>query len=249
MEDFKANKESNVPIHHQLYQYIKEGIEKGNFAEGESLPSENEMIRRYDISRITIRRALADLEHDGYVTKRRGSGTVVSHIKKQRELSTFTSFSGNAKVKGDKPGSIILKFELVDASVKIAEKLQIAINQKVYFLKRLRMLNGRIIALNETWIRSDLGFEIKNDDFDSTTSLYEYLEEHNIELGSADETIEAKMASAEVRRDLFIEDHQPVIYKERVTFDTSQKPIEFSETTYIGDTYKYYVHIVNVREG
>ena len=54
---------------------------------------------------------------------------------------------------------------------------------------------------------------------------------------------------AELRRDLFLEEDQPVIYKERVTYDVSGRPVEFSENTYIGEIYKYYIHIVNVREG
>ncbi|MEG0164454.1 GntR family transcriptional regulator [Anaerorhabdus sp.] len=247
MNNFKADKNSSVPIHHQLYLYIKDLIESGEFSEGESLPSENEMIKLYEISRITIRRAISDLEHDGLVLRRRGSGTVVQHIKKQRTLSQFSSFSGDAKVKGDKPGSIILKIEKMEAGVKVGEKLNIASKSQIYFIKRLRLLNGKLIALHETYVRSDLGFSIKNSDFDTNTSLYEFLEEHGIKLGSADETIEAKMSSSEVKRDLFLEDNQPVIYKERVTFDQNGKPIEFSENTYIADSYKYYVHIVNVR--
>lgn len=247
MNDFKVNKDSSVPMHHQLYKYIKECIEKNIFKEGEALPSENEMIKLYEISRVTVRRAIADLEHDGYVMKRKGSGTIVQHIKKQRELSTFASFSGDAKVKGDSPGSIILKLEIMEPTVKVAAKLQIPSTSKVYFLKRLRLLNGRLIGVNETYIRSDLGFQIQNDDFDATTSLYEYLENHGIELGSADESIEAKMISPEVKKELFLDENQPVVYKERVTYDCDLRPIEFSENTYVADSFKYNVHIVNVR--
>ncbi len=247
MNKFIADKNSSVPLHHQLYLYIKNLIETGEYKEGESLPSENEMIKLYEISRITIRRAIADLQHDNLVLKRRGSGTVVQHIKKERALSQFSSFSGDAKVKGDKPGSIILKIKKMEAGVKVGEKLNIASKSLVYFIKRLRLLNGRLIALHETYVRSDLGFTIKSSDFDTNTSLYEFLIEQGIKLGSADETIEAKMSSNEVKRDLFLEESQPVIYKERVTFNQEGTPIEFSENTYVSDSYKYYVHIVNVR--
>ena len=135
----------------------------------------------------------------------------------------------------------------MEAGVKVGEKLNIASKSLVYFIKRLRLLNGRLIALHETYVRSDLGFTIKSSDFDTNTSLYEFLIEQGIKLGSADETIEAKMSSNEVKRDLFLEESQPVIYKERVTFNQEGTPIEFSENTYVSDSYKYYVHIVNVR--
>ena len=194
-EGFRLDKESKVPIHQQLYCYIKECIENGAYRENRTIPSEKEMQEMFEVSRITVRRAISDLEHDGYLTKRRGMGTVVSPRKKARDMAVFNSFSGDAKVKGDKPGSIILQCRMVEANVKVASMLRVENGEKVYFLKRLRLLNGRIIALHNTYISGRLGFPILGEDFDATTSLYEYLEEHGIVLGSADETVEARMPS------------------------------------------------------
>ena len=205
------------------------------------------MQEMFEVSRITVRRAISDLEHDGYLIKRKGRGTIVCPQKKERDMSVFNSFSGDANVKGDKPGSIILHCKEVEASVKIAEMLQVETGEKVYFLKRLRLLNGRIIALNETYVSGRLGFALRGEDFDSTTSLYEYLEQHGIVLGSADETVEAKMATSEIRRELFLEESKPLVYKERVTYDMNGRPVEFSENSYLSDSYKYYIHITNVR--
>ena len=75
------------------------------------------------------------------------------------------------------------------------------------------------------------------------------MEENGISLGSADETLEVKMASFELRRDLFLEETQPLVYKERVTYDSEGHAVEFSQNSYIAETYKYYIHIVNVKDG
>lgn len=246
---FVIEKNEKSPLYEQLYRYIKECIENGTYKIGSVIPSENEMQKQFGVSRVTVRRAISDLEHDGYVKKRRGAGTVVEPRKIERDLSAFNSFGGSAKVRGDKPGSIILQCKEIEANVKVAEKLGIACGDVVFFLKRLRLLNGRIIGLHVTYIRSDLGVSLSADDFDCYTSLYELLESRNIHLGSADETMEAKMSNAELRRELFLEKDQPMIYKERVTYDVHGRPVEFSENTYIGEIYKYYIHIVNVREG
>lgn len=246
---FSLDRDSKAPIHQQLYRFIKERIADGTYKEKEVIPSETELQEQFEVSRITVRRAISDLEHDGYLRKIRGKGTFVEPIKKEKPLSTFTSFSGDAKVKGDKPGSIILACKQVEASVKIADRLQIEPGETVTFLKRLRLLNGKIIALHETHISSRIGFIVKEGDFDTTTSLYEYLEEKGISLGSADETLEVKISSSELKHDLFLEDIQPIVYKERVTYDIDGMPVEFSENSYIAETYKYYIHIVNVREG
>ena len=246
---FCLDRESKAPIHQQLYLFIKGCLEDGIYKEKEVIPSEVELQKQFDVSRITVRRAISDLEHDGFLRKVRGKGTFVEPIKKEKPLSTFTSFSGDAKVKGDKPGSIILACKKVEASVKVAQCLKIEPGESVTFLKRLRLLNGKIIALHETHISSKLGFEIQAQDFDSTTSLYEYLEEKGISLGSADETLEVKISSSELKRELFLEDIQPIVFKERITYDIHGNPVEFSENSYIAETYKYFIHIVNVREG
>lgn len=247
-EDFKLDKTSSVPIYQQLYCHIKNCIENGTYKVGSTIPSESDMQQAFGVSRITVRRAISDLEHDGFLRKRRGAGTVVEPLKIERDIATFNSFGGSARVKGDKPGSIILQCKEVEASVKVAQMLKVECGEKVFFLKRLRLLNSRIIALHATYISGRLGLEISRDNFDSTTSLYELLEENGIDLGSADETMEAKMSNSEIRRELFLEEDQPVVYKERVTYDTDGRPVEFSENTYISEIYKYYIHIVNVKD-
>ena len=96
----RLDKDSKVPIHQQLYSYIKERIAEGFYKENEIIPSEKEMQEMFEVSRITVRRAISDLEHDGYLIKRKGRGTIVCPQKKERDMSVFNSFSGDAKVKG-----------------------------------------------------------------------------------------------------------------------------------------------------
>lgn len=244
------DKTSEEPLYYQLYSVLKERIVDGTYQVGETLPSENEMIREFGVSRITVRRALSDLENDGYIEKRKGKGSIVLRMRLDRPLTVFNSFSGDAIARGDRPGSIVLSVERMLAGVHVAEKLGISANDEVYALIRLRLLNGRIVALHKSYVRTDLGFEISPEDFGEDTSLYSFLEEHGIVLGSADETVEARLATAELRRYLFIdEQYCAVVYKERVTYDVRMNPIEFSENSYLGDQYKYSIHIVNVTGG
>lgn len=75
------------------------------------------------------------------------------------------------------------------------------------------------------------------------------LESRGVKLGSADETMEARMADQAIKKDLFLKGDQPVIYKERITYDVDGRTVEFSQNTYNAEIYKYYVHIINVKEG
>lgn len=250
MTDGRITKTSEAPLYYQLYSILKERIIDGVYAVGSILPSESDMIQEFGVSRITIRRALSDLENDGYIEKRKGKGSIVLRMRLERPLTVFNSFSGDALARGDRPSSIVLSLERVPAGVHVAERLGIPASSDVYALIRLRLLNGRIVALHKSYIRTDLGFEVSPEDFGEDTSLYSFLEERGVVLGSADETVEARLASSELRRYLFIDEQScAVVYKERVTYDSRMMPVEFSENSYRGDQYKYSVHIVNVTGG
>ncbi|MDI9518973.1 MAG: GntR family transcriptional regulator [Bacillota bacterium] len=242
------DKNSKDPLHHQLYKIIRQKILDQEYKEGEIIPSELEMQKKYGISRITVRRTISDLEHDGLVRKIKGKGTIVEPFKSNRDLQIFQSFSGNALKKGERPGSVILENTKKEAPTKVVELLGIQPGDDIYYLKRLRLLNGRIIALNITFIRSDLGFDIEHNDFNEKTSLYDYLEKQGVKLGSANESMESRMPATDVKMDLFLEDNIPIFYKERVTFNTEGLPVEYSETSYIGNKYKYHIHLSKVRE-
>lgn len=243
------DKSSDTPLHHQLYKILEQKILKGDFKEGEIIPSESEMQSQYKLSRITVRRAISDLEHDGFVRKIKGKGTVIQPLKINREIDVFQSFTKNAISTGRRPSSVILELDYREAPSKVAELLGIELGQNIYYLKRLRLLNGRIIALNITYIRSDLGIDkIEYKDFNEETSLYDFLESRGIKLGAADETMESRIAYDEVMRDLFLSENTPILYKERVSYDINNKPIEYSEISYIGDKYRYNIHLTKVRK-
>ena len=86
----------NAPLYQQIYDEIKDAIEKGVYAPKERIPSELELAEQYDVSRITVRRAVEELCSDGYLVKQQGRGTFVStpHINRQFHASTLrTSLS------------------------------------------------------------------------------------------------------------------------------------------------------------
>lgn len=241
------DKESSIPLHQQIYLLIKDGIVSGELSEGDRLDSESEFQQRFNVSRITVRRALSDLDHDGLIIRKKGIGTTVAPIKQERELDSFNSFSSRARSEGDIPGSIILKSERVVASIKVSQKLKVEAGSEVFLLKRLRLLNGKIIALHDSYVALSNKFEIKSNSFNENTSLYDFLESKGIELGSADEFLETGLPSLEVSKSLYIETGTPIMFKERVTYTVDGEPIEYSENTYVGSRYKYHIHLTKVR--
>lgn len=241
------NTSSNIPLHHQLYCHIRDCINSGEYLPHDKLKSESEMQKEYGVSRITVRRAITDLAYDGLVRKIHGKGTIVLPRKNQRDITNLSSFSSDAKTKGARPGSIILKFDIVSANVKISTALKISLDEQVYFLKRLRTINGEILSLQNTYITSRKDLQFKREDFTENSSLYEMLEVRGIQLDCADETIETFPPPQDIRTQLFLEENQWVFYKERTTYDIQGFPIEFSENYYIADKYRYFIHITKIK--
>ena len=122
-----------------VYEELKKKINNETYAPGQFLPSETELQQIYNVSRITVRRALADLEHDGIVKRIKGAGTKVLAKKKHSDLYKLLGFSEDAKQNGEEVTSVILKFSIEPAPVAVAEFLKIEPNEDVYYLKRFKI--------------------------------------------------------------------------------------------------------------
>ena len=243
----ELSKDSGVPMHHQLYCHIKDQIVKGILTPYEVLPSEKEMQEQFNISRITVRRAVSDLAHDGFLRKHHGKGTVVLPIKEASNVNHLVSFSSGAKERGNRPGSVILRQQIVHANVKVANSLNVELDEKVTFLKRLRLLNGVLVSVQNSYITGRKGLLEKVPTFNENTSLYAVLEEAGIVLDSADEVVEAIIPSQELRRELYMEENEPVLSRQAISYDIDGTPIEYSENYYIASRYKYCIHIKKER--
>lgn len=231
------------PLYMKVYEQIQENILNATYPTGSFLPSESELQNIYNVSRITVRRALSDLEHEGCIKRIKGKGTIVLPKKKYSDLYELTGFSEDAMRSGDIPTSVILKFEIQQASVNVASFLQINPNEDVYYLKRLKLLNGRISGIFETYITQRLNFEIDVNKFNTSVSLYDFYEENGEFLGYATETLEAIMATPTLKREMYLEKDEPIFYRERITYNKNNIPIEYSKNYYKANGYKYVVRL------
>lgn len=237
------NRNSKVPLYMQLYIILKEGIMNDTYVTNSFLPSESELQEKYALSQITVRRALADLENDGYVKRIRGKGTQVYPKKQHSDLFELKGFNENAIREGCRPASIILKFDIVQANVDVADHLQINPGENVYYLKRLRLLNGRINGVHHTFISQRTGLDMDVSDWTEETSLYDYYSQKGITVSDATEVIQAMLPSSKLIKELYISELEPVFYRERVTYDNQGNIIEYSQNYYIAKEHKYFVRL------
>lgn len=242
------SKELQIPLHHQIYTDILSKIEDGTYSVNEKLPSEPELQEMYSVSRITVRRAMHDLQKDGYAKKQRGIGTVVCKPSRKFNLQRLSSFSEDIESYGEKSSSILVSFDEVIPDNYISTMLDMEDDEKAYMIERLRLSGDVVIGLHIAYIKMSERIKLKKDDFKPETSLYKLLKEQGIKLNHATETLEARMPDSELQKRLQIDKMQPIFYKERTTYDFDENPIEYVKIYYRADMYQYNV-VLDLSEG
>lgn len=235
------DKESQIPLHYQIYTDILEKIKNKEYEVNDKLPSEKELQDIYGVSRITVRRAMEDLQREGYAAKYRGIGTVVCKPKKNFNLRTLSSFSEDNEKYGEKASSIIVKFEEKNPDERISDLLNLNNSEKVYYIERIRLSGDTVIGLHKAYIKKVNNLILKQDDFNVDTSLYKLLKDKGINIDHAEEKLEAKISNGELNKILKVDKVIPIFYKERLTYNYSNQPIEYVEMYYNANMYEYSV--------
>lgn len=238
------NKSSPIPIYYQLEEIIKDLIEKGELKPGDSLPAEREYAEQFEISRMTVRQALNELVNDGYLYRVKGKGTFVAERKPKIEqaLQGLTSFTEDMKARGMKPGSQLLRFEIIQATSLIANQLGIQEYGPVYEMKRIRLADNEPMALETNYISTNfikgLTEKIVNQ------SLYSYIEKQlNLKIDYASQVIESSVANDLEAEYLNILPGAPIMLIQRNTFLKDGTPVEFVKSTYRADRYKFMIQM------
>lgn len=232
------NKNSPIPIYHQLEEYIKHQINHGELKEDESIPSEREFAERFEISRMTVRQAINNLVMEGYLYRQKGRGTFVTKKKVEQELQGMTSFTEDMLSRGMKPSSKLLSFQLIPADQKIALQLAIAENDLVYKIKRIRLADGFPMALETAYIPVSIvpGLTEEN----SNQSLYRYIEENlSLSISEAKQEIEASIANIGEAEDLAIAEGAPILLMVRTSYLQNGVPFELVLSSFRADRYRF----------
>lgn len=235
----EIDKQSPLPIYYQIEAYLKQQIDDGVLRPGDSLPSEREFSEQYHVSRMTVRQAIMNLVNAGYVSRQKGRGTFVTSRKINMTLSGLSSFSEEIKHRGMRPISRLLSFIQLPANERVAQQLAITAQTPVYEMKRLRLADDHVLALETTYIPVALLPDLTESD--ATGSLYEYAEQTGLRLRNATQTLEARSAGPEEASLLTISPNAPVLLIDQRTYLEDGSMFEYSRALFRGDSYSFTV--------
>lgn len=242
MDPKKLDRTAKESLHRQLYKIIRDNIKNGTLKEEDYLPSELEMQNIFGVSRITVRRALADLESKNYIKRTPGIGTQVLPRLKPRDITKLSGFTEEALSLGENPSSVVLDYGSKEADEFLAEAMNINIGSKIWYLKRLLLVNNQIIGVSTSNINHPkMSFE--SDEFNSNVSLYKLMETKGINIVRAEETIQAINPLVDVRRELYLDEKTPVVYRNRIGFDNKNILTEFTNSYFNAEKYTYKINL------
>ncbi len=237
----KLNPDNAIPLYLQLKEEIKNAIKIGEFHYGEKIPAETEISERYNVSRITVRRAIDELSKEGYLTKKQGKGTFVQEHKIQRKIEHLLSFSEACEANDMKPGSIVTKKEIVKLSAEDAEVMVEEPGSPAVYIQRIRLADGTpIMCENNLFPYSRFSF-LLNEPLDG--SLYRLLEKKcGIKvLTSTNGFIDVVRANGDIAKKLQVSGGEPLFYLYCQMYDSNKELVHIGRQYIISERYRFYL--------
>lgn len=234
---------SPVPLYQQIKAALRSGILDGKYPPHCRMPSESELQEMFEVSRITIRQALGDLQKEGLIFKVHGKGSFVSQPKAVQNITSLQGFAEAMASEGHEIVNRVLSFDFVPAAPEVAAALGLVEGEKVAEIHRVRLLNRAPTSYEVTFLPEALGKKLVRADL-ATRDIFLILENDcGIALGSADLGITAIPARPPVSRVLEIKRDAPVLRVERLTRDSDDHPVDFEYLYFKGDAFQYRLRV------
>jgi GntR family transcriptional regulator len=232
------NRDSPVPLHHQVRNYLLGCIERGDLQPGHKLLQEREYAARFGISLAPVRQAILDLVKEGYLYRVPGRGTFVREQKVEEKISILSSFTESMRAKGLNAVLRVIELRVGKAPAAIRAMLG-AEDQQFVFLQRVALVEGEAIALLSSYLPARLVPGLENRDLNGQ-SLYKTLEErYSIVLARAESTIEVVRCRGTQSTILGIPQGTPMLQVEGKTYDVTDQFVEFAQVLYRADRFRF----------
>lgn len=225
-----------VPKYYRVREALLDRINNGTLPPGALVPSEPELCREFGVSRITVRKAIGDLVHDGKLRTEQGRGTFVVKPKLQeRFVQRAFGIYEDLERRGLRVTTDVLRQEIIPAPPEVAARLRLPRDEAVHILVRVRAVDGEKLLLSTTYIPAALCPALAHEELTSG-SLYRLLrEQYGLRIAWGERSLEAVAASREEARLLDLALASPLLLLDTVAYLPDGRPFEYSRVLQRGD--------------
>ena len=228
----------NKPMYRQIADALREKISAGELKPGDALPTESSLQEAFNVSRVTVRQALKLLTEEHIVESIQGSGTYVKEERVNYDIYQLTGFYEKLADRNVDTHSEVSIFEVLKADAKLAEKLNLSHDDKVWHVKRVRFIKQKPVILEETWMPlalfPDLTWEVMEN------SKYHYVEQiKKLVIDRSEQELVPIMPSEEAIAALSLDPAKPILEKVSRGFLKDGRVFEYSRNVFNTDDYKF----------
>jgi GntR family transcriptional regulator len=245
--DSKDLESGPIPLWHQVAERLRAAIARGEFREGDALPSEAVLNRRFGISRTTARAALDALENERLVIRQSGRGSIVLPPPADVPLNLLASFEEDMRSRGLEPSYRTESIRQVKASAEVAAGLAVDRDTWVTRIERLLCASGRPLAFSIAWLSPTVlnGVKPPTRDYLDSGSLYAWLErECGARIAAGTQYIEAGAADDRIASWLAVPTASPILIARRSSQTMDNLKVEYVVNHYRADLYRFCVELV-----
>jgi GntR family transcriptional regulator len=212
-------------LHRQLFVILRDQILRGVYPAGGMIPNEEALCAAFGVSRITVRRAVADLEVQGLLEKRQGRGTFVTAELPQLRPSATLGFVESLRKTATETEVEVLSVSTKEPPADIAQQLDLVAGLKAVHAVRLRRRGPTPVMVTEAWVPEAVGRNVTSKEL-KKRALYEILIAQGIQFGRVVQEIAAVAAIPFYAQQLNCELSSPLLKITRLLYDTDQRPVQ-----------------------
>ena len=241
-----SNHRNGTPVYKRIQSEIRDRITSARLKPGDAVASERELAKTHKVSLMTARHALASLEREGVVERRRGAGTFVAAPKIQ--FNKLMSYTEQMSIRGLAPRSRVLVAKVIAEEQEVAARLGLPGSSRVLKIQRLRLTDEEPFALETCYLPAAECAAVASAPL-GKNSLFSILQhDYGVELAYADEEVDATSADTKTASLLGISTGAPILRIRQVLFEAGG-PVVYSVTHYRSDRHAVLIRRYRERGG
>jgi GntR family transcriptional regulator, histidine utilization repressor len=230
----------SAPQYAQIKHALRRRIETGELRPGDRVPSENQLVAEFGVSRMTARRAMLELAEEGLLARTQGLGTFVADLRPVSSITQIRNIAEEIRQRGHQHSCQVLALEAVAAEATLAARLGVVEGEPLFLSELLHLENDIPLQWERRHVAAELAPDYLAQDFSRVTPSA-YLSAV-APLTEADQTVEAVLAAPATAAVLQIDPEQPCLKITRRTF-SHRGVVSLAELVYPGDRYRLGSHI------
>jgi GntR family transcriptional regulator len=236
-----ADGASPLPLYHKVYLLLRQRLLDGDFEGEQPLPGEHSLAQQYDVSRLTVRRALDTLAADGLVTRRQGRGTFAlapAEMATPQQGASVDALMMHLSRMGMHTQVKLLDLAVEAATPAVAARLEVPVGAPVHRSVRVRSYEGAVFSYLQTYVPDAIGKRISRAALGSKP-LLQIFGDLGIRVMGAEQVVTAVMADPDSALALEVPVASPLLNIRRLVRDASGRPVEYLDARYRPDRFEY----------